>query len=247
MARNDNEKTKKDKIKKRKPLLLTILFSPLNIIGFLLFGIVTSIVFSILIEWIALTFWWPDNPDHAKEMFFIEYSYINDDFKSMIGNYKPIKLIDDAVMFVYEMLYESRVSQSFLNWLHSPDSSNMSLFIKQIINKFYTYFSATGYIILTISLRAVIFLLSLPWFILCAALGVVNGLVEREIRKDEGGIEHAYIHHLVKDHKYLFITGAWVIYLSMPVSIHPSALLIPSGLLFGYTVYLTMWSFKKYL
>lgn len=248
MSRQDRKDDRNNnKPVKRKPLLLTIIYSPVTIFFILLGGLIMSIFISIIIEWIGLSYWWPDQPDHAYQMFTYEYNAINDDFKTMIKNYQPIQVINVSISYMYDLLYNSAFTQATINWLNDPNSSGMGLQMKRLIIAGHTYISSAGYIILTITMRAVVFILSLPWFVLCGALGAVNGLVEREIRKDEGGLEHAYVHHLVKDHKYLFINGAWVLYLAIPWSIHPSYLLIPAGLLFSYTIYLTMWTFKKYL
>lgn len=39
----------------------------------------------------------------------------------------------------------------------------------------------------------------------------------------------------------------WVIYLAMPISVHPLLILLPSAALLGFAVSLTASSFKKYL
>lgn len=40
---------------------------------------------------------------------------------------------------------------------------------------------------------------------------------------------------------------AWIIYLAIPISIHPNLILIPAAILFGIMIALTASNFKKYL
>ncbi|GBU08999.1 hypothetical protein AwWohl_01370 [Gammaproteobacteria bacterium] len=119
--------------------------------------------------------------------------------------------------------------------------------IKAVIGLFLSYLYAAGFVILTAIMRVIIFFLSLPWFVLCALVGIVDGFIEREVRKFEGGIEHALLYHIAKSHLPLAISIAWIAYIGMPFSIHPSFILVPAGVFFGINLYITTWSFKKFL
>ncbi|HHX0514782.1 TPA: DUF4400 domain-containing protein, partial [Haemophilus influenzae] len=41
--------------------------------------------------------------------------------------------------------------------------------------------------------------------------------------------------------------SAWVLYLSIPISIYPNIILVPAAFLFGLSICVTAASFKKYL
>lgn len=243
MARNTSNNAVKAP-PKPQPLAIQILFLPWTITKRLGGGLFLALLTSILIEWVGMSFWWDDT--HAKTMFLNEYALIKNDFSfSMIGS-PPITLVNQAINNVMQWNSDSWM----MRYLFSPmTGSELGFFanVKSGIHLFMGYFNAAGYVILTALMRVLIFFLSLPWFFLCALVGLVDGLIEREVRKFEGGIEHGYVHHLAKAHLPLMITLGWIIYLGLPFAVHPSIILIPAGIGFGWSLYVTAWSLKKFL
>ena len=95
--------------------------------------------------------------------------------------------------------------------------------------------------------KVVVATLSLPIFLLAAYGGAIDGLVQRDLRKFGGGNESSFLYHNVKRAIKPIIYIAFVIYLAMPVTVHPNYLFVPSALLLGLLVWLTTSSFKKYV
>ena len=82
---------------------------------------------------------------------------------------------------------------------------------------------------------------------LAAEWRALDGLVRRDLRRWGGGRESSFLYHHAKRWIWpLFIT-AWVLYLSLPFSIHPAFAILPFAGLIGVLVALTTGSFKKYL
>ena len=55
------------------------------------------------------------------------------------------------------------------------------------------------------------------------------------------------MYHYAKKASIPLIVIVWVLYLSMPVSVHPSWVILPFAIGFGLAVTVTASTFKKYL
>jgi integrating conjugative element membrane protein (TIGR03747 family) len=87
----------------------------------------------------------------------------------------------------------------------------------------------------------------MPLFLLFCLIGVVDGLVQRDLRRWGGGRESSYLYHYAKRSSGSFVIGAWVIYLALPFSIHPVFIVLPFAVLFAISVSIAATTFKKYL
>ena len=76
---------------------------------------------------------------------------------------------------------------------------------------------------------------------------MVDGLVRRDIRKFGAGRESGFIYHRAKAALMPLAVLPWVIYLALPVSLHPLLILLPGAMLLGLAMNIAAGSFKKYL
>lgn len=90
-------------------------------------------------------------------------------------------------------------------------------------------------------------LLTLPLFLLAAFVGLVDGLVRRDIRKFGAGRESGFVYHRAKAALMPLAVLPWVTYLALPVSLHPLMILLPAAFLLGLAVNIAAASFKKYI
>ncbi|MDX5298819.1 MAG: DUF4400 domain-containing protein, partial [Gammaproteobacteria bacterium] len=77
------------------------------------------------------------------------------------------------------------------------------------------------------------------------ALG--EGILLRDLRRWSGGRESSLRYHLAKKCIKPMLIGVWVVYLSLPVSVHPTWVILPFALAYGVAMTITAASFKKYL
>lgn len=242
MAKSDARPIKPEK---PKPFMVQLIFTPLVVLMKLTGGLLIAMVASVVIEWVGMAMqWWPAT--HAFEMFSQEYKMIDHSFNFSITGHRPVLLVNDLLKAVTNWTHNTYAFQYIFSGLTGYEVGFFGT-IKKIVHATVDYMGAAGYVFLTIFTRVVIFFLSTPWFVLCGAIGLIDGLIEREIRKYEGGIEHAWIYHMSKSHLGVAITIGWIVYLGMPFAIHPSLILIPAGIFFGMNIYVTAWSFKKFL
>lgn len=64
--------------------------------------------------------------------------------------------------------------------------------------------------------RLAVLILAFPAFILLSLLGLVDGLVQRDIRRWSGGRESSFIYHWAKKIVLPSLILPWIIYLAMP-------------------------------
>ena len=191
-----------------------------------------AIVFSILIEWIGLLFWW--EADHAQKMLQAEVNYLSQFDRNGLLSMHPATLAQTFIQSLH----------GFYAWLHLP---NWLPWFKQ--NVFVLYVAITSAIDVTymMCIRLVTVIFTLPAFVMWFIVAATDGLTERDIRKYEGGIESSFIYHKVKPWIFPAIALSAGLYLTLPFSMNPALFfLIPQLILFTAT-YWTTATFKKFL
>ncbi len=110
-----------------------------------------------------------------------------------------------------------------------------------------SYLIAAAFTTLVFIVRLMVLVLTLPLFLMAAFVGLVDGLVRRDIRRFGAGRESGFIYHRAKASLMPLAVLPWVIYLALPVSISPLLILLPSAVLLGLATDIAAGSFKKYL
>lgn len=210
----------------------------------LLVTLIASLFLSILIECVGIAFIWPEQgAQHSKNMLNTEFNYLSSDFQDTLIMSDPVRFTENVVTSVHELLM---VKTGLSKTLNEPVTDNTSFFVI-IVHVISEYLIAAINIILVFIIRLVILVLSIPIFLLAAVLGSVDGLVRRDIRRFGAGRESSFIYHHSKRWSGKSLLLSWLVYLSIPISIHPNFILIPMAFLFGLILSITVGSFKKYL
>jgi integrating conjugative element membrane protein (TIGR03747 family) len=110
-----------------------------------------------------------------------------------------------------------------------------------------SYLIASAYTVLVFLVRLLVLTLTLPLLLLAAFVGLVDGLVRRDVRSFGAGRESGFVYHRARATLMPLAVLPWVIYLALPVSVHPLLVLLPSAMLLGGAVDIAAATFKKYL
>jgi len=86
-----------------------------------------------------------------------------------------------------------------------------------------------------------------PIFLLFSLVALVDGLVQRDLRRWGLGRESSFVYHYAKKAALPLVVLTWVTYLALPFSLHPTVVILPFATLFALTVAVTASTFKKYL
>lgn len=232
------------------------LIASLITLPFRLFGVLCgSLLLCILIECIGMHFFWPEQGwRHAQGMLNHELAQVSEHFTRSALVQEPGRSARQLVELTYDWLF---VNSGLLDWIRdasaqaSAPSRSAARDFRYYLGQVYvwteSYLIAAAFTTLTFIVRLLILVLTLPLFLLAAFVGLVDGLVRRDIRKFGAGRESGFVYHRAKAMLMPLAVLPWVIYLALPVPLHPLLILLPSAMLFGVAMDIAAGSFKKYL
>lgn len=236
---------------RQQGLLAGIVTLPLRMLGVL----IGSLLLSILIECVGMHLFWPDQGwRHAQGMLDYELNHLSTHFTRSAVVQEPGRTAHQLIDSAYQWLF---VKTGLLDWVSQAsarsrapsygDARDARYYISQVYVWSERYLIAAAFTILTFMVRLLVLVLTLPLFLLAAFVGMVDGLVRRDIRKFGAGRESGFIYHRAKASLMPLAVLPWILYLTLPVSVHPLLVLLPSAVLLGLAVNITAASFKKYL
>lgn len=218
----------------------------LRAIGILIF----SAVMSIVIEWVQIAYYYPEGTGYknAELMYRTEVGYLTGDKEAFTDNQFLTGVSAKANGVIQYLFVDSGVLRSLQGLeYHKPTGNKVSDFIWGILADYYAFAVSAVYMLSTFTVRLGILVLSLPAFVLFGIVGLSDGLAQRDLRRWRGGNESGYVYHWAKRLTTPILFVAWVLYLSIPMSIHPNFIITPFAVLYGIAVMVMASKFKKYL
>ena len=185
-----------------------------------------TLFFSILIEWLGMATHYWDEPgtQHSEKMLAQELKFLNEDFKRSAIVEQPAQFADNF----YDITFRKTRIQAAVIWMATPTPATQTQtgsFRKRLHS---TYLIAENYILAAMivtqifAVRLAVLILAFPAFVLLALLGLIDGLVQRDIRRWSGGRESSFVYHWAKKFLYPSLILPWIIYLAMPESVNPN-------------------------
>ncbi|CDL84336.1 TIGR03747 family integrating conjugative element membrane protein [Xenorhabdus cabanillasii] len=237
----------------RKPgLLYRVLWEwPWQLIGF----VVMSWLFSLLLEYLGMTFFWPEQgAAHSQTMMNTELQFLSTGFTRSLLLSEPDQTIPGWLAQVYQWLF---VDSGFINWIQGQrhyQRQNNNDFMREfntirlsLLAHLREYWLATVFITMVTLIRLTILVLSFPLFVMVILVALVDGLGRRDLRRYGAGYESSFVYHHAKRGIRPACTVPCVLYLSWPDVVHPTVILLPAALLLGMAVVITTSMFKKYI
>jgi integrating conjugative element membrane protein (TIGR03747 family) len=165
--------------------------------------ILLTLFFSIVIEWagMATDFWEQPGAQHSAVMLEQELRYLNDDFKQSVLVEKPIDFAKTCAEQFYHYIFEVTGIKSMFRWLATPVSSEHQAFRYRLhgyYRLFLDYIQALVTVIQIFAVRLAVLTLALPAFILLSMTGLIDGLVQRDVRRWSAGRESSFVYHWAK-------------------------------------------------
>ncbi|MFN3493255.1 MAG: TIGR03747 family integrating conjugative element membrane protein [Hydrogenophaga sp.] len=104
------------------------------------------------------------------------------------------------------------------------------------------------YVLQDVLLRLSVAFFALPAFVLACLVGLVDGLVRRDLRRWGGGRESSFVYHHAKRYTGWALTGGFGLYLAWPFGgFNPAYMVFIFTTLVAFTMSTTVSAFKKYL
>tara|TARA_R100000005_G_scaffold48526_1_gene23255 strand:- start:5877 stop:6611 length:735 start_codon:yes stop_codon:yes gene_type:complete len=216
-----------------------------------LYWLLFALLFSIVLEWVGMVLWWPEEGlQHSRDMLAAEVRYLQVDFRRSPVSVDPARFAQTVADKAYLVLFEWTRLINVLNWLGTPPAvgeSGLRVRLHGLYQPLAQFILAALQITQVFALRLAILILATPVFLLFGVTALVDGLVRRDLRRWGGGRESSFIYHWSKRSALPLLVTAWVVYLALPVSLHPSWVILPFATLFAISIAITASSFKKYL
>ena len=229
----------------RPGLIISVIGVVLCIIGML----IASLLFSILIEWAGLLFFWGDQGwRHSQAMLNSELSWLSEHFKYSLIIQQPGQAIFQWLDLLNQwLLVKTGFADFALQARVSSQGNGFWSWTNQLYVSIEDCVLASVYVTFTFVVRLTILVLAAPLFLLASFTGFVDGLIRRDLRKFGAGRESSFVYHRAKRAVMPLLIIPWIIYLSLPFSLNPIAIFLPCAVILGVTVAITATTFKKYL
>lgn len=236
---------------RQQGFVIGVLTLPFRFVA-VLFG---SLLLSIVIECVGMYLFWPEESwRHSKQMYELELGQLSKDFKHSAMVQEPGRTAQTLVLIAYDAVMirtglegsvKSRSQRA--RTAHSDSARNTQYYAGSFYMHLECNLIAAAYTILVFVIRLLVLFLSLPLFVLAAFVGLIDGLVCRDVRRFGAGRESGYLYHRAKACVMPLATLPWIIYLAIPVSVEAGIIVVPSAALFAIAIAITARSFKKYL
>ncbi|EAB2684230.1 TIGR03747 family integrating conjugative element membrane protein [Salmonella enterica] len=106
---------------------------------------------------------------------------------------------------------------------------------------------SAGNVSLTFLLRLAILLQALPLFALIITIGLIDGLVRRDLRRFGAGHESGFVYHHARRMISSSLAATGLVWLTVPVFLDPVYLLVAGAILIGLTISVAVGAFKKFM
>ncbi|MCM2446234.1 TIGR03747 family integrating conjugative element membrane protein [Rahnella sp. CG8] len=214
-----------------------------------------SLFLCVVIECVGMHFFWPEQGwRHAQGMLNFELDQFSGHFIQSVVVQEPGHTVRQLVDTAYTWLF---VKSGLLEWMRDASirsrakgfstAQDFSYYLSHTYVYLEDYLIASAYVVLVFLVRLLVLVLSLPLFLLAAIVGVVDGLVRRDIRRFGAGRESGFVYHRAKASLLPLAVLPWVVYLAVPFSVHPLLVLLPAAVLLGLATDIAVGSFKKYI
>jgi integrating conjugative element membrane protein (TIGR03747 family) len=218
----------------------------------ILMYLVLTLVFSILVEWAGMVSGLWDEPGsiHSELMLQQELQYLNKDFTRSAIVERPVRYAKRFSDNFYELTFKRTGVQAAVIWLATPaqtSSGTVRKSLHRLFRMMQEYVLAAMTVTQIFAVRLAVLTLAMPAFVLLGAMGLVDGLVQRDIRRWSGGRESSFVYHWAKKALYPSLILPWIVYLAIPVNVHPNLVVLPFAVLFAVSLMVMSSTFKKYL
>ena len=202
---------------------------------------------SILLEWCGIALGWWDQPGagHSARLLRTELHWLDRDFTTPLAAGRLIEWADWSA----RQLYHWSGLEWFVSWVVAdppPPWAGLET-LRRVLRYGGDYLLAACHITQLIGVRLAVVVLTLPAYALIGVMGLIDGLVRRDLRRFGGGLESGLLYHHLKAMLRPMLSLPVFLYLISPWSLHPTTLFVPFVLGFGYFVQRTVARFKKYL
>ncbi|EAA7393361.1 TIGR03747 family integrating conjugative element membrane protein [Salmonella enterica] len=216
----------------RPSLLGWIALLPGMLVGFCL----GAWMLAIAQEWLGDAFLWRNTcASHSEQVLQATWQWWRGFAGAPVWLVQALTLISDKLQHGITALITSLNGQSGLFWTEAVTTVIRCTLL------------STGNVTLTFLLRLAILLQALPLFALTIVIGLIDGLVRRDLRRFGASHESGFVYHHAKRMISSSLIATGLAWLAVPVFFEPEFVLAPGAVVIGLISSLAFSAFKKYL
>lgn len=217
---------------RRPGLLGWITLLPGALVGFC-FG---AWMLAIALEWLGNAFFGRNTcASHSEQVLQATWQWWRDFAGAPVWLLQSLTLVSDKLQQGSAVLIASLNGQSGLFWTEA------------VTTVIHCALLSSENITLTFLLRLAILLQALPLFALTIVIGLIDGLVRRDLRRFGASHESGFVYHHAKRMISSSLIATGLAWLAVPVFFEPEFVLAPGAVVIGLISSLAFSAFKKYL
>ncbi|ECT7809193.1 TIGR03747 family integrating conjugative element membrane protein [Salmonella enterica subsp. enterica serovar 9,12:-:1,5] len=217
---------------RRPGLLGWIALLPGVLLGFCL----GAWMLAIALEWLGDAFFWRNTcTSHSEQVLQATWHW----WRSSAG--APMWLVEDLA------LVSDKLQQGIVALIASLNGQSGLFWTETVTTVIRCALLSAGNVTLTFLLRLAILLQALPLFVLTIVIGLIDGLVHRDLRRFGAGHESGFVYHHARRMISSSLVATGLVWLAVPIFLVPEYVFIPAAAGIGLAVSMTGGSFKKYV
>lgn len=191
---------------------------------------------AIALEWLGDAFFWRNAcASHSEQVLQATWQWWKSSAGAPMWLVEDLAIVSDTLQKGSAALIASFSGQSGLFWTEA------------VTTVVHCALLSAGNVTLTFLLRLTILLRAVPLFALAIIIGLIDGLVRRDLRRFGAGHESGFVYHHARRMISSSLIATGLVWLAVPVFLVPEYVLMLGSLIIGVTVSVDIGTFKKYL
>lgn len=217
---------------RRPGLLGWIALLPGVLVGFCL----GAWMLAIELEWLDNAFFWRNTcASHSEQVLQATWQWWQGSAGAPVWLVEDLALVSDKLQQGIAVLIASLNGQSGLLWTETVTTVIRCALL------------SAGNVTLTFLLRLAILLQALPLLALPITIGLIDGLVRRDLRRFSAGHESGFVYHHARRMISSSLIATGLVWLAVPIFLVPEYVLMPGAVGIGIAVSVAASAFKKHI
>lgn len=215
--------------------------------GWMLHNLFMFILFTLL-AWFLLMAWF------SGEIFFQNIYVVSDEISAVVKSYMQFISMHNPLLLnkaTSILLQIQNTVQQGTGWLFTWIDRLLQAMLHSSLFNYQQTISAIAVVVFgvieLVVLRLFIFILNVPLILCLVFLAIVDGLGQRDVRKHQGSRESTFFFHRIKPLNAALFYLIFLVYMSMPLALYPTIILVPMAIILSVSVMLSVKSYKKYV
>lgn len=191
---------------------------------------------AIALEWLGDAFFWRNAcASHSEQVLQATLQW----WRVSAG--APVWLIENLA------IVSDTLQQGLAGLVHSLNGQSGLFWTETVTTVIRCALLSAGNVTLTFLLRLAILLQALPLFVLTITIGLVDGLVRRDLRRFGADHESGFVYHHAKRMIGSSLAATGLVWLTVPIILEPEYVFMPGAVLIGVAGSVATGAFKKHL